>query len=192
MRKKKTKFRKILGCLTLLGAFVLMVSAQTEKRIEEIKKIYRETTEKIAECEAQGEYSTTYLSELVVNKNNGSYPAVGIFSSDFKFYYTYGDREKNPYPNNLLKITVTTKRSAQTEFSEYLFNPSGQLIFYYEKMDENPENERRFYFASEKLIKSLKGEKNTSINGREEIAAVKTILSDKRKLAEMFQNSLRY
>ena len=128
MRKKKTKFRKILGCLTLLGAFVLMVSAQTEKRIEEIKKIYRETTEKIAECEAQGEYSTTYLSELVVNKNNGSYPAVGIFNSDFKFYYTYGDREKNPYPNNLLKITVTTKRSAQTEFSEYLFRRARQIL----------------------------------------------------------------
>lgn len=176
--------------LILIGSCFSQISAQTDKQINLIKKIYQETNEKVAECEAEGEYSTTFLSEMVVNKNNSSYPAVGIYKSTIKFYYTYGDREENPYPNTLLKIVVLTNRSSQNEYSEYLFNPAGQLIFYYEKNEENPQDERRFYFSGEKLIKSLKGEKATNISGREQVQAVRTILNGKRKLIGIFKNSL--
>ena len=77
---------KLLICLVVLSA--LPIFAQVEKQIEAIRKIYRETNQKVAECETNGEYSSVYLSELIVNKNNGSYPAVGIYKSVVKFCYT--------------------------------------------------------------------------------------------------------
>jgi hypothetical protein len=176
--------------LILLGGLALTVGAQTTKSIAEIQKIYNETNEKIAECEENGENSSTFLSEMVVNKNNGSYPAVGIFRTVYKFYYTYGNREKDPYPNRLLKITVATKRSDRKEYAEFLFNPLGQLMFYFEKNDG--ETDRLFYFAGEKLIKAQKGGRTTSLKDREEIGAVKMILSEKRKLTGIFRDSLKY
>lgn len=81
-----------------------------------------------------------------VNKNNGSYPAVGIFQSVVKFYFTYGNREKNPYPNRLLKIEIETKRSSSVEKYEYLFNENEQLIFYFEsKIRDEEKAEKRVY-----------------------------------------------
>lgn len=155
---------------------------QTDKQIEEIRQIYRETNEKIADSEN----SDIFLNELVVNKNNASYPAVGIYNSTVKFFYTYGDREKNPYPHRLMKIAVTTNRSAMTENSEFLFNSAGQLIFYFEKKDNE---ELRVYFSAEKSFRILKGDKPQNINGKEEIEKTKTILA-KKKLVEIFKNSL--
>ena len=186
---------KILSKHFIGGIFLILIGgtlvfAQTEKQIDAIKKIYAETGEKIKECEENGEYSLVFLSQFSVNKNSGSYPAVGIFNSVFKFYYTYGDREKNPYPDRLLKINVETKRSNRVEYSEYLFDPAGKLIFYFEKNDADAE--RRVYFSAEKPIRSLSGEKAANLNSREEIEMVKAILKEKGKLALMFQNSLRY
>lgn len=189
----KTLGKQFIGSFLLLLLCGALVFAQTEKQIDAIKQIYKETNEKIAECEENGEYSSTFLSELVVNKNNGSYPAVGIFNSVFKFYYTYGNREKNPYPNRLLKIVIETKRAANSEKYEYLFNQNGQLIFYFESKNEAEKiKERRVYLVAEKPIKFLNDEKSARLNNRETVEAVKIILGEKRKLAVMFENSLNY
>lgn len=168
----------LLGCL--ISAF-----SQTEKRIEEIRKIYQEVNKNVAECEANGDTSTTFLTEMVVNKNDGPYPAVGIYKTTLKFYYTFGDREKNPYPNRLLKIMVTTNRSNRSESSEFLFDEKGQLIFYFEKKEDG---ERRVYFSLEKPIKFLQEEKSVSINAK----FIKSILSEKKKMIDIFQNSLNF
>ncbi len=181
--------KKIILFLALFGAFGLSISAQTEKRIEEIKKNYQETGDKIKECEENGEYSSVFLSELVVNKNNGSYPAVGIFQTVFKFYYTYGDREKNPYPNRLMKIVIETKRSANTEKREFLFNEKEQLIFYYESLEEV---EKRLYFQNEAVIKFVIADKTQSLKNAETLKSAKFAIAEKKKLVGIFQNSLDY
>jgi hypothetical protein len=46
----------LLMLFVLTGAAFLTISAQTEKRIDEIKQIYKETNAKIAEAEENGEY----------------------------------------------------------------------------------------------------------------------------------------
>jgi hypothetical protein len=180
--------KKIILALILL-VFVSNLTnifAQNAKRIEEIRKIYAETNEKIVECEKEGEYSSVYLTELVVNKNNGSYPAVGIFKSSVKFYYTYGDREKNPYPNRLLKISVTTKRSSNTENKEFLFDENEKLIFYFEKI----EGEKRIYFTAEKPILYLNGETKADLKNKEILENLREILKEKQNLSLVFQKSL--
>lgn len=175
--------KKILLLVLVIFSINLSAFAQTDKRIEEIRQIYKETNKLIDDSEN----TEIFLTELVVNKNNGSYPAVGIYNSTVKFFYTYGDREKNPYPNQLLKVIVTTNRSAMTEHSEFLFNSSQQLIFYFEKKDEE---ERRFYFSVEKPFRILNGDKVLNINNKEDIEKTKVILAEKKKLVEIFKNSL--
>lgn len=177
-------FRRIFGVFILFGAFVLSISAQNEAKIEEIRKIYKETNEKIAESNKNGEFSTIYLNELIVNKNNGSYPAVGIFQTVVKFYYTFGDREINPYPNRLLKIEIETKRSANTEKNEFLFNEKEKLIFYFESANET---EKRLYFENETAIKCVFGEKSQDLNSEETKSFAKHILSEKKNLFEFFK-----
>ena len=179
----------LLMLFVLTGAAFLTISAQTEKRIDEIKQIYKETNAKIAEAEENGEYSSTFLSELVVNKNNGSYPAVGTYKTVVKFYYTFGDREKNPYPDRLLKIEVETKRSDRTETAEFLLNETGQLIFYFGKKDDQ---EFRAYFSAEKPLKFLKGPESVSLNDKTANQTAKAVLAEKRKLAGIFSASLDF
>lgn len=178
--------KQVLILIILLSGCSISALSQTEKRIEEIRRIYQEVNKNVAECEVNGDTSTTFLTEMVVNKNDGSYPAVGIYKTTVKFYYTFGDREKNPYPNRLLKIVVTTNRSNRTENTEFLFDEKGQLIFYFEKKEE----EKRVYFETEKAIKILQNEKTLPISNKQEAGFVKTILSEKRKLVGIFQSSL--
>jgi hypothetical protein len=124
---------------------------------------------------------------MTVNKNNGPYPAVGTYKTTVKFYYTFGDREKNPYPDRLLKIVVATDRAAATETVEYLFDERGNLIFYFEKK----EDERRIYFTGEKAFRILPGEKVLPVSGGP-AALIETILAEKRKLSRIFANSLGF
>jgi hypothetical protein len=177
--------KRVLILIILLVGFSSFTFSQTEKRIEEIRKIYQEVNKKVAECEVNGDTSTTFLTEMIVNKNDGSYPAVGIYKTTVKFYYTFGNREKNPYPDRLLKIMMTTNRSDRTENLEFLFNEKGSLIFYFEKKDEV---ESRVYLELEKPIKFLQGEKMVSVNTK----FVKSILSEKKKLIGIFQSSLSF
>ncbi|HQZ97160.1 MAG TPA: hypothetical protein PLP21_12640 [Pyrinomonadaceae bacterium] len=167
------------------GCFAIVFS-QTNKRIEEIRKIYQDVNKRVAECDENGDTSNTFLMEVVVNKNNGSYPAVGIYRSIVKFYYTFGDREKDPYPNRLLKILTTTNRSAMTETSEFLFDEKRNLIFYFEKN----ETEKRLYFASGNPIQILEGKKMIDVGSKSADQIRRQLSKQAARLAAIFQNGL--
>lgn len=162
----------------------------TEAKVEEIRRIYKEVSDEIARAENSFPESSIYLSELVVNKGGTIYPAVGIFSSTIRFYYTFGDRELNPYPNRLLKIMVTNKRSANTEAYEYLFDKAGRLIFYFEKTDYTDGAESRFYFSSGRAIRILRNQKMVDVNSPVEIKASKSVQAQAAKLVGIFKRSL--
>ncbi|MBS1792927.1 MAG: hypothetical protein JSS81_03690 [Acidobacteria bacterium] len=187
------KMRSIIVRAAFSGALIAVfgglfaAAGQTDRRIEEIRRISREVSAQIAECETAGATSTTFLTELVVNRNGGPYPAVGIYRAVVKFFYTFGDREKNPYPDRLLKIVVSVDRAAAGERSEYLLNERGELIFYYEKKEET---ETRLYFASEKPIRTAVGEK--TVEPRAKAGAAGRALAEKRRLIELFRNSLNF
>lgn len=183
----------ILSALLLL-AIVICAAGRTEaqagdKSIGEIRRIYRETNERIEAAAKNFPESSIFLTELIVNKGGTMYPAVGIFRSTVKFYFTFGDREENPYPNRLLKITVLANRAARQEWSEYLFDPAGQLIFQYEKKGEGREDERRYYFASGKLIALTIGQKDADVNSREALDSAAAALGVKEKLVGLFRQS---
>jgi hypothetical protein len=178
--------------LILLAAFYAGAAAQ-DKRIEEIRRIYKETNERIAEAGKNFEESEIFLTEIHVNKSETPYPAIGIFKENISFYYTFGDREKNPYPNRLLKIVTVTTRSAQVEYSELLFNAAGQLIFYFAKpeMESADRNgERRLYFAGGKPIRYQVGDKVIDVNGAAAKEDLRLVSEKQKRLMHIFINSL--
>ena len=163
--------------------------AQTDRRFETIEKLRQKIDQDIARSEAEPEYSNIYLTELAVNKNNGSYPAVGVYRPLVKFYYTYGDREKEPYPNRLLKIVVAVARSDRQEYSEFMFNESEQMVFYLDKKDDA---ERRVYFAAGRAIKFEQDGRMLSLKGRARTVIVAAVIKDNVKLVSIFRRSLEF
>ena len=83
----------VLLVLGVFGTVSVSHAQQVDKRVEEIRKLYAEVNQQIAEHEKHSEESSIYMNELVVNKSRGSWPAVGIYEVTMKFYYTFGDRE---------------------------------------------------------------------------------------------------
>lgn len=182
--------RGLFFLITSVSCTLLVSASADDPRIEGIKRISREINAQISESEKADESNGIYFNELVINKGEKSWPAVGIYRTVVKFYYTFGDREKNPYPNRLLKITVTTQRSDRREFAEYLFNPAEQLIFYYGKLNDSSANEDRLYFEANRLIRRASGERNVSVSSRSSIDAARVAMVEQKKLRFMFLNSL--
>lgn len=186
---QQNRFSKVLllFCVFVFIGSVFPIKAQEgDKRIEEIRQLYKQVNERIEQAEKDFAESETFFTEMIVNKGGTMYPAVGNFKKTIKFYYGYGNREENPYPDRLLKIVVSTERSTRQEYAEYLFNPSGQLVFYFEK---DGEIESRFYFSMEKIIRLQRGEQVVNANSREEMNAPKAVLAQKNKLVQIFRNS---
>lgn len=161
--------------------------ASADSTVATIRETYKKVNDRIAEMEKAPEYSSVFVTEVVVNKNNASYPAVGIYNSTVRLYYTYGDREKNPYPDRLLKATVTTRRSSGTELYEYLFAQNGELIFAFDKKDGA---ERRAYFRSTRLVRSQAGDAIIAINSTAAKQAAAEVLAEAKRLRAVFVNSL--
>ena len=180
---------RITTAILLLLLFAIGTFAQSDRRIEAINTLRAKIDQDIVRSEAEPEYSNIYLTELAVNKSNGSYPAVGIYRPVVKFYYTYGDREKEPYPNRLLKIVVTVARSDAHEYSEFVFNESEQMVFYLDKRDDV---ERRVYFAAGRAIRFEENGRVQSLRTRTHAAFAAMIVKDKTNLWAIFQRSLRF
>jgi len=181
--------RRTTTAILVLLLFATGTLAQTDRRVEAINTLRAKIDRDIAASEAEPEYSNIYLAELAVNKNNGSYPAVGVYRPVVKFYYTYGDREKEPYPNRLLKIVVAVARSDRQEYSEFVFNESEQMVFYLDKKDDV---ERRVYFATNRAIRFEQNGRVLSLKGGSRTAIVAAVMKDNVKLVAIFRRSLEF
>ncbi len=180
---------RITTAILVLLLFAAGASAQSDRRIQAINTLRTKIDQDIAASEAEPEHSNIYLAELAVNKNNGSYPAVGVYRPVVKFYYTYGDREKEPYPNRLLKIVVAVARSDRQEYSEFVFNESEQMVFYLDKRDDV---ERRVYFAQGRAIHFEQDGRSLSLRTRTHAAFAAMAVKDKTNLLAIFRRSLRF
>lgn len=184
--------RRSIAHAVVLICTVFAVSAQTpDKRIDEIRKLYEQTSSDIAVAEREAPYSEIYVVELTVNKTGNQYPAVGTYSNISKFFYTYGDREKNPYPDRLLRINVTTKRAAMITNSEFLFNAAGQLVFGFVKTDGEEQRETRMYFANGLLIKMIDGDRDVNVRVKAVQDTAAALRRESVRLVALFSASMK-
>lgn len=177
----------ITFCLVaFLGNAISAHAQNSDKQIEEIKRLYKAVNEQIAAAEKEKPYSSIFCDELVRNVNENPWPAVGIFKSVTKAYYTFSRREGEPYPNKLLQITVTTQRSDRSEYAEYLFNSAGELVFSFEKQAGDPTVEVRHYFANGRPIRIVRDQKTLRVPNSNDLKAGRAIMTEGLRLKRMF------
>jgi hypothetical protein len=181
-----------------IAALIILVSlahagfAQTaDKRIDEIEHLYTQTNEAIAIADKEAPYSEIYLVEVSVNKTGNAYPAVGGYSNVTRFHYTFGDREKDPYPNRLLRATVVTKRAAMITSSEFYFNPAGQLVHGIVRTDGEEKRETRLYFAVGQLIRLIDGGREVNVRGANQIQTAAAFKRESARVTALFVSALK-
>ena len=162
-----------------------------DKRIDEIDHLLEQTNEAIRVAEENAPYSEKYVVEIAVNKTGNSYPAVGSYSNVTRFHYTFGDREKDPYPNRLMKASVVTKRAALITTSEFLYNPAGQLVFGIVRTDGEEQRETRLYFAAGQLIRLIDGGREVNVRNRDVLATAAAFKRESARLTALFASALK-
>lgn len=137
--------------LTLnIGLMYAQGIKEISKRYEEVNNGIKQSIDQFKKGEPEGAHY--YTNELVVNKNNKQWPAVGIYKKTITFWYT-DDPNHNEDEDGISvldKITVV-ENSTYTQNSEYLFNDKGELIFYYffyiHNSGKPDKEEYRFYYT---------------------------------------------
>ncbi|MEO6654985.1 MAG: hypothetical protein ABIO36_02795, partial [Pyrinomonadaceae bacterium] len=122
----------------LLLLFSMGVSAQTDRAIDKIRKFYENIAERarLAETdEEHGQYDELFMNELVLNKLNHQWRAVGRHINTYKFFYKVVDDEdeRHMYPDQLVMVKVERQESNRTYTEEYLYSIAGVLLFHYQK-----------------------------------------------------------
>ena len=180
-------------CLTVLF-FSFSYAQTTEKTVEKIRTYYTEVTEKATAAETeddQGEFGDLIMNELVINKRNHQWRAVGRFQETYKFFYkTTGE---DLYPETLVKVVVDRHASSRSYTEEYLYNEKGALLFYFQKAENDEEipAERRVYFNLGKAIRIIEDEKKRDRLTVKDSATVKEVLSESAKIRDLFTRSIK-
>lgn len=160
------------------------------KNIESIREICKATNAQIAEMSQHPDLSSVFATELVVNKHLAPYPAVGIYQRTVTFFYTYGDREKNPYPDRLMKVNAEYSRSARTERAEFYFDNSGALIFVFFTNEDSAVKESRLYFAGARMIKMTDDGKDIGLKKPRAVEAGALSKKEAARLTGIFKSAI--
>ncbi|MBK8466055.1 MAG: hypothetical protein IPL32_09500 [Chloracidobacterium sp.] len=189
--------KKQIFCILFLLLLANGASTQTvDKTVEKIQKYYADISEKARLCEIdneRGEFGELVMNELVINKRNRQWRAVGKYDLTYKFFYRGGDSEKHLYPDQLVKVVIDKKISNRKYAEEFLYSNSGALIFYFQKTenDENAPAERRVYFSAGQTIRIIEDGKARNRLNKKDAATVREIVADSSKIKKLFISSIK-
>ena len=189
--------KKVIVALAFVLASTAILAAQSEtSAIEAIRLRYKGISEKarLAESDIErGRFGDMVMNELVINKLNRQWRAVGIYGQTYKFFYIGGDSEKNLYPDRLVFIKTHKKVSAREYFEEFLFSDRGELVFYFNDAgtaDETPA-QTRIYFTDSRVIRTIEdGERRDRPTSKDQ-AKAKSVLARARMLRDLFARSIK-
>ncbi len=157
---------KLVFFFLLIAQYSALYAQSEEQLIENIRSLYKNTNEQIAEAIKQS--SGLYCNELVVNKHSASWRAVGNYQKKVRFWYDDDpfiadcDNPEGGCREVLKKIEENIASTYSWNY-EYLFE-SGKLVFCFAKYSyQNSNNQEfRFYFHDNKLIRYLEKRDNQS------------------------------
>lgn len=191
--------RKQIFSVLLLTLFATFVSAQpAERSIEKIRAAYTDVSEKARLAESDpdhGQLDELVMNELVVNKLDHQWRAVGRHILTYKFFYRMkpGDSEDHMYPDELVMVKVERQESNRTYHEEYLYSATGSLIFCFQKAenDDMSPAERRVYFSGPKAIRIIEDGKTRDRLSVKDIETVKEITGGSSIIKDVFMRSLK-
>lgn len=186
-----------VSIILLLYFLSISISAQKqsgiEDKIKKIRDLYVETNQTIEEVESEAEkakYSKFAVNELVINKLDKSWAAVGNYKVVYRFYYQNIGEE--PYPTQLVKVTIATESAARRYFEEFLYDDSNSLVFYFERSDDDGVPvERRVYFDKWKAIRFIedRNQRDKLLASDTEIA--EAIVRKSNLVTDIFRKSIQ-
>lgn len=161
---RSIRMKRNISVLVLFLIFSGFAAAQTvERSVESIRTRYAEIAEKARLCETdddRGQFGDLFMNELVVNKRDHQWRAVGIYGQTLKFFYTGGDSEARPFPDKLVFVVNERRVSNQRFREEWLFSEIGELmLFTYKVESDEPPSEARIYYSGGKAIRTIDGKK---------------------------------
>jgi len=187
----------LTSCILILFTLTLCVSAQNADRsVENIRKTYTNVAEKARLAEnddEQGQFGELVMNEIVINKRNHQWRAVGIYGQTFRFFYKGGDTEAHMYPDQLVMIKTERRVSSRTYREEFLYDGSGRLIFYFQQSenDETVPAERRLYFDLAKPIRIIEdGRSRDRLSGKD-LAVVREVAAANARIKDIFIKSIK-
>ena len=189
--------KKQLLCVSIILLVCLGAYAQNaEKTVEKIRAVYNEVAEKASLCEAvndRGEMGDLVMNELAINKRNHRWRAVGINQQTYKFFYKGGDTEEHMYPDQLVLVKVSRRVSDRTYQEEYLFSDAGELLFYFQKAENDKlvPAERRVYFSGVRPVRVVEDGRTRDGLQIKSTGAIKDILAAGLRVKELFQKSIK-
>ncbi len=167
-----------------------------QKKIESIDKLYKSTFKRIAAAHASkeaGRESSLVLKELIDNKLDRHWAAVGTFFTRTRWYYR--DRETprpgedpEPYPDQLVVITHEQQSAARNYYYEFLFDKNDKLVFGRYKTNDDEERvlERRVYYENGNVLGVIDDGKALETLGDEIVKRLKEFYSRFESLKESF------
>ncbi|CAN5397615.1 hypothetical protein BH10ACI2_BH10ACI2_02080 [soil metagenome] len=188
--------KQILYISILLTSCTSLFAQTTDKTVEKIRTYYSDITEKARLAETdddRGQYGDLVMNELVINKRNHQWRAVGIYNLDYKFFYHGGDSEQHMYPDQLVKAVVEKKISNRNYTEEYLFSDAGVLMFYFQKAENDDQipAERRVYFSGLGAVRVVEDSKTRDKLTAKDAATIREITESSRKIKEIFSKSIK-
>ena len=189
--------KRRIFCILLLLLLANGVSAQAaDKTVEKIQKYYADISEKARLCEAddeRGEFGDLVMNELVINKRNRQWRAVGKYNLTYKFFYRGGNTEKRMYPDQLVKVVVDKKISDREYVEEFLYSNSGEMMFYFQKAvnDDSVPAERRVYFSAGQPIRIVEDGKARDRINKNYAATVREIVANGAQIKQLFISSIK-
>lgn len=144
--------KHLLPILVFLLIPFAAYSQSDDAKIKSIQGRYssiKAEIKKLESSEEAGIQSPLAVNELVVNKHNKSWPAVGNYSVIYRFYYKQFGEE--PYPDTLIFVTKKTVSAAREYFEEVLFGETYGVALIRQKDADG--NEHLGYFDGDRLIK---------------------------------------
>jgi hypothetical protein len=161
-------------CLPFLNGLVILVlcgscTLRAQKRQkQDIRVAYGEANSRIERCLDEGSPCGLFLNRIQTNSGEEPWAVVGIYASTRDLWYSRDDSSEEE-SFQLIKVNITTQRSARRENEEYLYSSGGQLLFYYFRMGEgdDPVQEFRFYFSDGQLVDYLEEVDETEQEYRE-------------------------
>ena len=186
--------KKQVFCIAILLIASAAVSAQTDKTVDKINKIYADVAEKARLCETDddhGEFGDLVMNTVAINSRNHQWRAVGIYGQTLKFFYNGGDSEERPYPDKLVFVVNERRVSNQRFREEWLFSETGVLMLFTYKVesDEVPA-EARIYYAGGKAIRTVDGKKVTDRLSVIDLKYANSRAAEARRIKDLFTRSI--
>lgn len=187
--------KRIASTSLCIFALAFVVCAQTERSVSAIRERYNDIAEKARLCESdedRGQFGDLFLNTLNINSRNHQWRAVGIYGQTYRFFYKQVDDERRLYPDQLVFVKTERRVSDRIYFEEYLYSDNGALMFYFQKAENDAQlpSERRVYFLRTKVIRVAEDSKTRDRITTKDAATAKEILTQSRKIQEIFTRSI--